>query len=535
MSASEIIAHGDKLFSQRSPALQHWQEIAEHFYYDRATFTSAVNLGTDYAAHSMSSVAALARREMGNMYRTMLRPKEFFALGVEGEDFRGEERAWLEWAAGEMRTDMYRKGANFNRSTSVTDHDHTAFGQGVLEVCHTPDRDNLFFKNYHLKDVVWSDDYADNVETIHRNAMPTVDTLKKKFPNTCPKDIETMHRENPYKRVKARHVVAPVGVYNIKASGRHEFISVWVLPEFDTILEAVTRPFKGYVIPRAELLEGTQYAKSPFTSIILPDARTKQAIERILLEAGEKAVDPPMVAVKEAMRGDIGLYAGGVTWVDEAYDERLGASIRPVDQNRSGLPFGLDMSAQYDRVITDGMMLNKINLPEVSGNRTAYETRKLVEQHIRANVPMWEPVEVEYSEPLCDEIFSVMRFLGRFPVDEMPEGLRGIETEWQFSNPVKDMEKENKPQQMQEGIAILAQAAQLKPEIVKKANIDEMVEDALRAIGWSEDWFASEEDYEAAVEEMREQMAAQAEAAQVEQAVDVAGKAAPLIEGEQAA
>mgnify|MGYP000315450247 CR=1 FL=1 len=84
MSASEIISHGDKLFSQRSPILFHWQEIAEHFHYDRATFSVTSNIGTDYAANSMSSVAALARREMGNMYRTMLRPKNFFALGVEG-------------------------------------------------------------------------------------------------------------------------------------------------------------------------------------------------------------------------------------------------------------------------------------------------------------------------------------------------------------------------------------------------------------------------------------------------------------------
>jgi hypothetical protein len=41
-----------------------------------------------------------------------------------------------------------------------------------------------------------------------------------------------------------------------------------------------------------------------------------------LLEAGEKFTNPPMIAVQEAIRSDVAIYAGGITWVDKDYDER---------------------------------------------------------------------------------------------------------------------------------------------------------------------------------------------------------------------
>lgn len=527
----EIIGHGDRLFKQRGSLLFHWQELAEHFHYQRATFMGGATIEKDYANNIMSSTAALARREMGDMYRTMLRPVVFFDVGVPDMEFSSEEAGWFEWAGKQMRADMYRKGGNFTRATTVTDHDHATFGQGAIEVNVTPNRDEIYYTNHHLRDVVWSVDYAGNVETVHRNCTMTVSQCMTLFPNKVPSELVAQANEDPHAKVKARHVVAPARFYDgINAVGNHPYVSVWVLTEHEAQLESVTRPFMGYVIPRAELYDGSQYASSPLTSIILPDAKTKNAIERIIMEAGEKAVDPPMVGVKEALRGDLGLYAGGVTFVDADYDERTGEVLRPINQDRSGLPVGLDMSMQYDRVISEGMKLNKINLPETGGERTAYETRKLIEQHMRANVPMWEPVETEYNEPLVSETFAALKSIGRFPSEEMPDVLRGADVDFEFKSPVKDMEKESKPQQMVEGLQIVQSVAEFRPEIVNMVNFDEMTVDALRAVGWNEEWLISDDEYQAKAKAMKEQMQAQQEMAEIEQGAEIAGKAAPMAE-----
>jgi hypothetical protein len=63
--------------------------------------------------------------------------------------------------------------------------------------------------------------------------------------------------------------------------------------------------------------------------------RLLQQITLTLLEAGQKAVDPPWKATSEAIQGGVNSFAGGITWVDPEYDERLGAALEPLmDGNR---------------------------------------------------------------------------------------------------------------------------------------------------------------------------------------------------------
>lgn len=532
-SIQTVIEHGNRLFSERTSLLSFWQETAEHFYYERADFTSQRNVGEDYASGTVTSVPALARREMGNLFRSMLRPADFFEIRAADDDLNDsdEAHAWLEYATNVQRATMYRRGANFVRSTVAGDHDYVTFGQCVLEVRPTPDRSNIFYHGWHLRDVAWSEDYAGNVAEVHRNCCPTLSQLVSLFGDKVPEKIQKDAIKTPHKRIKARHVVVPSDAYEMDIPVRkdHPWVSVWCIPDEGVILEKVSRSYRGYVVPRADTVSGSQYARSPFTSIILPDARTKAAIERILLESGEKALDPPMIAVQDAIRSDMGLYAGGVTWVDMDYDERLGDALRPISQDRSGLPFGEEMSMRYDRVIETGMMLNKINLPTEHGDKTAYEVRKLVEQQMRANIPVFEPVEVEYNEPLCAETFAVMRSLGAFPANEIPEILRSRDIEFSFVSPIKDLENDSKAQMFGEGMQIISAAAQLDPIVGKIPMARKIAKDTLRAIGWPKDWLEDDAKLDAAVEAMQQAAQQQAASQQAMEVAEGAGKAAPMV------
>jgi hypothetical protein len=63
-----------------------------------------------------------------------------------------------------------------------------------------------------------------------------------------------------------------------------------------------------------------------------------------LLEAGEKATSPPIIATQGVVKSDMALYAGGITWVDEDYDEKLGAALRPLEQDFRGFNYGVEMN-----------------------------------------------------------------------------------------------------------------------------------------------------------------------------------------------
>jgi len=534
-----IVDNGNRLFSEKTPLLSHWQELAEHFYYDRADFTGPLNIGSDYAAGSFSSRAAIYRRDMADLYRTMLRPADFFEVKSldEARNKLPDARAWLEYATTMQRAVMYRQGAGFTRATEAGDHDHLTFGQAVIEVTPTTDRRNLFYRNWHLRDCAWSEDYAGSVSDVHRNCKPTITQLIQLFPGKVPEALARDAEKDPYKKITARHVVVPSGSYDtgIPVRAGQDFISLWVLPDCEgEVLENIGRTYRGYVVPRGPTVSGTQYARSVFTSIILPDSRTQQAIERILLEAGEKAIDPPMIATMDVIRSDIGLGAGGITWLDREYDERLGDALRPLPLDFTGLPAGQNMSDRLDQTIRMGMMTDKVSIPDTS-NMTAYQVRKVIEQQMRAHIPMFEPVEIEYSEPLCSETFKVMRSLGAFPANEIPDSLKGSGVEFSFKSPIKDLEDEGMQQKLMEGLGVVKEAASLDPTVAKLPNAMAIAKDLLRRTGWPEEWLNDDKMLAAAAQQMADEAKAQATAQTVGGAAEVAGKAAPMVKALQQA
>ena len=60
--AKELIDLGDRLFAKKDPMNTLWQEIAEHFYVERADFTDEYIPGEDFARHLEDSYPALLRR-----------------------------------------------------------------------------------------------------------------------------------------------------------------------------------------------------------------------------------------------------------------------------------------------------------------------------------------------------------------------------------------------------------------------------------------------------------------------------------------
>lgn len=527
-----VIENGNALFNDRSGLLLMWQELAEHFYYDRAQFTGTLSLGAEYAQQAFSSDGALYRREMGSLFQPMMRPSDFFEVKATDDDRNKSSAArdWLQDKTRLMRTVMFSHASRFYASTVLTDHDFVTFGQGVVEVSPKKDRRGLYYRNWHLRDTAWSADYTGAVSDVHRNETTTLRNLVATFGNKVPEALRRDAAHDPHKKVCARHVVVPANAYDLGLPERSDrpYVSLWVMPEHGEVLEVLPRAFRGYVIPRGTAPDGTQYGSSPFTSIVIADGRTSQAIERILLEAGEKAVDPPMVGTLEVVRGDVGLYAGGITWVDAEYDERLGEALRPLNIDTSGLSYGAQMADRFNIRQRLGFMLDKISLPETSG-KTAYEVRKIVEQQMRSQIPIFGPIEAEYSEPLCNETFLVMRSLGAFPEQEIPDELRGENVDFSFKSPLSDMEGDALKAKLAEGMEIIGGVAQMDPTVGQLPDPMAITRDMLQRIGWPEEWLKDEKRLAAAMEQQQARQQAQEAVAEIGGAAEVANKAAPMV------
>jgi hypothetical protein len=528
-----LIQQGRQLFDKRTQLLSLWQEIADNFYPERAEFTTTRNLGDEFAAHLMSSYPVLARRDLGNSLGTMLRPtsKDWFKIRTSSEGREDtESRAWLEWATDRQKRAMYDRRSGFVRATKAGDHDFAAFGQCVISVEMNPMANGLLYRCWHLRDVVWMENAIGEANTIYRRWKPTVQTLNSVFKN-CHPDIKKKMEKDPHAEVECWHVVIPSEQFFGKKDWKTPYVSIHYDVTHNHCMEEQGIFHKFYVIPRWQTPTESQYAYSPATIAALPDARLIQAMTRVLLEAGEKAVDPPMLAVQEAIRSDISIFAGGITWVDAEYDERLGEVLRPLTQDKTGIPLGLEMQQDTRQMIAEAFYLNKLNLPQPGPEMTAYEVGQRVQEYIRQAMPIFEPMETEYNGALCEMTFDLMLRAGGFgSPHDMPKRLHGADIQFVFESPLRDATERAKGQRMLEAQQFVANAAALDKSAPAIIDVKAALRDVLTAIGVPAKWTRTE----AAVAEMEAQQQAMEQTQQflaaAQQGADVAatlGQVAP--------
>lgn len=513
--AKEIIARGDKLFSKRLSLLSLWQEIALQFYVERAHFTVSHSLGEEFADHLMSGFPLMARRDLGNALSSMLRPnsKEWFGIQTsrpEREDNQGKR--WLEWATQVQRRAMMDRKARFSRATKEGDHDFAAFGQCVISTEINRRETALLYRNWHLRDVAWNEDETGEVSHIHRKWKPTIRELCRTFPGKVHQDCTRLLEQDPEKEIDCRHVVMPAEDYSGEKKVRQPYVSLYIDCEHGHVMEEVGSWTRIYTIPRWQTVSGSQYAYSPATVVALPDARLLQAITLTLLEAGEKAVDPPLIAVQEALRSDVALYAGGITMLDAEYDERLGEALRPLTRDLRGIPLGEAMQRAGESQIREAFFLNKLSLPPFTGTPTATQVNQMVTEYVRNAMPLFEPIETEYNGQICEQTFELLRRENAFGApDDMPDSLTGADIQFKFESPLHEAVERQKGQRALEAKQLLALFADTDPAVMAMVDARTALRESLEGMGVPAAWMRSDEDIaELEAEQQQAKMAQEA-------------------------
>lgn len=511
---------GEQLFTKRNGLMSLWQELAENFYPERADFTNIRNIGDDMASHLITSSPAIARRDLGNAFGSMLRPtaKQWNHMGTNRPDKEDTEaKQWLQWATKLQRNAMYDRPAQFNRATKEGDHDFAAFGQCVISTELNHKTNTLLYRNWHLRDVAWVEDESGEVATVFRKWKPTAIELKAIFGNKIHEKVAGKLEKNPYDEINVYHIVMSSEHYQDLEGAQkinQPFVSIYIDVDNDHFMEEVGQWVNMYTIPRWATVSGSQYAHSPATVTALGDARLIQTMTSTILEAGEKATNPPLLAIQEAIRSDISIYAGGITWVDAEYDERLGEVLRPMSQDSSGLGFGLEVQDGIREQIMEAFFLNKLNLPPSGGpDMTAYEVGQRVQEYIRNALPLFEPMEADYNGRLCETTFEILSRAGAFgDPRKIPKSIQGSDIRFTFESPLHEATEKAKVGQFMEAQQILAQAINLDPSTAYIVDGKKATRDVLEAVAPSE-WLHTESD----VDDM---IARQEQAQQTQQMLD---------------
>lgn len=519
----DVLGRGDALFAKRYPILTLWQQLAENFHVMRADFTRVRYFSEEFASYLMTGRPAMAHRDLSNSIGALLRPRDRQWLWGRTFDKRINEdrnaRVYLDWMSEQMFRAMYDPRAGLTRAAKERDQDWSGFGNSALTVERNENRDGIVIRCHHLRDVAWTEGSDLRINQVHHKREDlTVRDLVKLWPKTVARQVNEALDKEPDREIKVRRMVIPADEYDlaVKNRGRFPFVSVTVDVENETVLEEKPARSLGYVIDRWATITGSPIAYSPAAIYGLPDARMLQQITLTILESGQKATDPPMIAVGEAINGGVNSGAGMITWTDADYDERTGEVLRPMEMRFDGIKFGAEREERVTGQIDAVFFLNQIRVPQVTKEMTAFEASKLYEEFQRNALPLLEPA-VESNENLCSACYDALStcvnpssgqpYFGS-PFD-VPQILRGQELRWDFDTPLKAASEQAKVFSFNNMTDLVVKAEQLDPDAVAEIDMRKGLRDAVIGVG-AGDWLLTDE--QAMANRQQRQQAAQAQA-----------------------
>lgn len=497
MNAKDLYGEGEHLFTHRTNLMLLWQEIAEHFYPERADFTYLRSLGNEFASNMMTSYPMLCRRDLGDQIGQMLRPSDKEYARIVPLDLRRQDndaQRWLEWAGRTQRRAMYDRRSQFVDSQKMSDNDFACFGACIDQVRMARSNDRLLFMNWHPRDVAWKQNESREISGIWRKCNVTARDLVAIFKEKVHEDVRkclTGNPPKPFEEFECYHMEVEADLYD-KDSGNMDWWSIWYDCKHHTVMEEVAIPEPTYCIGRWVKPGTSQYPMSPACILALPESRLLQAMTYTIIEVGEKIANPPLIAIDQAVRSDINVYAGGITWADRDYDNPSDV-LRPMNVDSKGLPLGLELLQDSRAMIHQAFYLNKLTLPQRSNDMTAYEVGQRVQEYIRNALPLFEPMEEERNGAIWEKTFNLMRRMGAFgsPLD-MPKTLRGADLQFQFESPLRDAIDQIKGQKFIEAGQYLAAAVQLDPAAAALVDAKAALRDVLAGVKVPATWVRNE-------------------------------------------
>lgn len=528
--AKELLDLGNHLFDKRKPLDSLLQDIAWQFAPDLAEFMAPLDLGEDWGADRMDSFPQQAYAELCSQLGIMLRPynKQWFSISTGDHEVDRDEATaqFNEYVAHTMRREMYRAKTGFIASAKDWDRFYVGFGQGVLSIEESPvDREHLFFRNHHIKDTVWLNNQLQQVDHLHRREKMTARTLVRTFGEDRLHDsIVRAARKEPNREFEIRYVSMPSDEYDDFAedtpkngnSKRRtlDFVNCCIDVENCRMIKDGGSPVFNYVVSRWHRLSNTQYAFSPATMTALPDGRMAQMLSQILLESGEKAIDPPMVGKQEAVIGEPNIAAGGISWIDLEHDAKLSDAL-DILKIDADMRVGFQMRVDVREMLSKSFFLDKLRLPETGAKEmTAFEVARRLEEHIRDLLPLFEPAQVEHSRML-DTVFNLLVNMKKIDFRRMPDHLSGADQIWEFDTPITGMESRLLVEQFLDTANVVTVAKQTDERVAVPLHFNLALRDAIRGVGGPASWRQTQEEQDMAAEATEQEMGVQSAIAQI--------------------
>jgi hypothetical protein len=394
-------------------------------------------------------------------------------------------KRWCAHAADRLFIARYAPNTGFEAQAHEDIRQEGKYGTSAMWVGEVVGK-GLFYKTLHMSEVYVDEDYSGRIDTVHRAYVCTIRNAAAEFGLDNLSDKSRMDYADAKKRnneIEILHVVRPNRDFEpgyLGAKGKPVESLYIELGEKHVIRRA---GFRTMPIPVSRHVTGPRdvYGRSPAMKV-LATVKGLQVMGRTILDAANKAVDPPLLYADDADISKVvtkpgGLTAGGV-------DSEGHILVHPL-MTGGQIPVGLEIQ-QSERAVVKQAFLDEFFrlLSDPSDRMTATQVMETLQKEGVLIAPFAGRRETEKLGPQIERELDIM--MNAKAIDDLPPEVleAGAKPIIQMTNPLSRMARAEEVSGFNRWVEMGSQAAAAgRRDALDRINFDDGMVNAAEVLG----------------------------------------------------
>ena len=445
-----------------------WEDVLSLVRINTKSFLAAKTSGEDKAKDLYDATAVRAAEQLASgLHSYLTSPSErWFGLGLIGRDqleYTEAELRWLELAADTIFEAYSYEQSGFNASLHECYLDLACFGTCILY--QSMNQGLLSFKSFPVADCWFRENSMGLIDTVWRQQLMTGRQVRQEFKDIPPALSKSLEESDENRVFTIIHCVRPRTDEVVEV--KKPFASVWLCEDTkEQIGDVGGYDSMPYHVGRWIKLAGETYGRGPAMTC-LPDIKVLNEMERLMLKAGNKAIDPPLIVPDEGYM--LPLKTSPASLI---YRETDAPDIVPLE-HRGNLPFGLEQADRKRLQIQQAFYADWLRMEKQNKEMTAYEVEDRRMEKLQLMAPMLGRIQSELLGGLIKRTYQLLVGAGLMP--RAPITMSGAQATVTYISPAARAQLAIKANDMSRFVQETAILAQIDPTVLDVFDLDQLV------------------------------------------------------------
>ena len=249
------------------------------------------------------------------------------------------------------------------------------------------------------------------VEEFGLEAIQGDDRLEKDFQHDPNRKVELIHAIEPRDNFKTTKFE------DVNIENQNTFLSITVMKDSKKVLRVKGFNKNPLAVTRWSRQSGEVYGRGPGTEA-RPEVKTLQVMKRVVLEAGQLSVAPPLQTTDNSLMKPVKFTPFGITYRRPGTDpiQPLVTGARP--------DIGLDLIQATQQDVKEFFFNDKLEIAEAN-RQTATEIIQRRDENFRELGAVSSRIDNEFITPMVDRVFDILWQDGEFgSAEDLPTKLQ---------------------------------------------------------------------------------------------------------------